>query len=367
MDVTVLDDLPSVRRLAPEWAELTDRAGSAPCAHPAWCLPWWEHLGRGRLHVVTVRDGGPSGPLLGVGPFHLRPRGPVTAVRFLGHGLGAVSAPVVDPERAEAAAALWKTVTGSRSRHLDLVTYDGRDRSLPALQRVAGPGLRVHWDETCHTIDVSGGYGAEMARRRGLRKVLRRARRALEARGASHEVESVTDARRAGDVLDEITAVHDAAEARQPRQHLLRGRLGTFTRALVVEAARAGILLLTVGRIDGRAVGFYICLRGPYGPAAWLTRFDPAWSDVSPGHLLLEHLVATATAGGARAVDLMIGDFRYKRLWATGSYDSFTVDGSGTTAAAALRRADVAVVNSLGASLRRARDAWRARPPHSSR
>jgi len=52
MQVTVHDDPGSVRRMAGEWQELAGRARAAPCAHPAWCLPWWEHL-----VAVTARGG----------------------------------------------------------------------------------------------------------------------------------------------------------------------------------------------------------------------------------------------------------------------------------------------------------------------
>lgn len=351
--------------MAPEWEALAAGSGAAPCAHPAWCLPWWEHLGRGRLHVATVRAGGPGSPLLAVGPFHLRRRGRLQAVRFLGHGLGALSAPVVDPDHPEAAEVLWADLTRRSSHHLQLVTYDARDRSLDALRRVAGPGLRVGWEDVCPTIDLAGGYDGEMARRPELRRVLRRAARALERRGAAHEVEVVTAAGHAESVLGDLAAVHDAAEAGRPRQHLLAGRLGAFTRSLVAEAARAGVLRLSIGRVDGRAVSFALCLRGPGGPALWLNRFDPAYSDIAPGHLLIEEMVTSAAAGGDRSVDLMIGDFRYKRLWATSSHDTLTVDGSGPAVGAGIRRAEAGAVDAVGAALRRARAAWSERTGRS--
>lgn len=364
MQVTVLDEIGPARRAAPEWAALAERAGAAPCARPAWCLPWWEHLGRGRLHVVTVRRGGPAGPLVAVGPFHLRRRGRLDAVRFLGHGLGALSAPVVDPEHPGAADALWAEVLSDPARHLQLCTYDARDPSFDALSRAGGPGLRVRWEDVCPTIDVEGGLDDHLASRPELRRVLRRARRALDRRGSTYGVEAVTDADRAGRVIGELTAVHDAAEADRPRQHLLADRLGSFTRDLILEAAGAGTLHLSIGRVDGRAVAFALCLRGPGGPAMWLNRFDPSFSDVSPGHLLIEELVRSAHGAGDRLVDLMIGDFRYKRLWSTGSHDTLTVEGSGRAGTAAIRRVEITAVDGAASAVRRAREAWRARGGH---
>jgi len=93
----------------------------------------------------------------------------------------------------------------------------------------------------------------------------------------------------------------------------------------------------------------------------WLNRFDPAYSDVSPGHLLLEELVGSAAHDGDGEVDLMIGDFRYKRLWSTGSHDSLTVDGAGHPAAAGVRRVELRAVDAAAGALRRARSSWHDR------
>jgi len=95
--------------------------------------------------------------MLAVGPFHLRRRGRLTAVRFLGHGLGALSAPVVTRGARRPRAALWTAVLEPRSHHLQLVTHDARDPSLGELRRVAGAGLRIRWEDVCPTIDVADG------------------------------------------------------------------------------------------------------------------------------------------------------------------------------------------------------------------
>jgi CelD/BcsL family acetyltransferase involved in cellulose biosynthesis len=41
-----------------EWADLFQRAASTPFQSPEWLIPWWRHLGEGRLHLLAVRHNG---------------------------------------------------------------------------------------------------------------------------------------------------------------------------------------------------------------------------------------------------------------------------------------------------------------------
>jgi CelD/BcsL family acetyltransferase involved in cellulose biosynthesis len=52
-------DAPEVEGLVPEWSALVDRDPEATLFQtPEWVLPWWRHLGQGRLRVLTVRREG---------------------------------------------------------------------------------------------------------------------------------------------------------------------------------------------------------------------------------------------------------------------------------------------------------------------
>lgn len=58
-------------------------------------------------------------------------------------------------------------------------------------------------------------------------------------------------------------------------------------------------------------------------------RFDPDFSAESPGHLVLQALVTEAFSDPrVSEVDLLVGDSRYKREWATSSYAAMKVRGA---------------------------------------
>ena len=316
-----ITDADELHALTAEWTALADRAGARAFGYPFWCLPWLRRLGRGRPLVLTARVGD---ELVGLAPFHRRGLAGAGIVRFLGHGLGAVSRLLLAPGHEGAADALWRTALAA-SRFAELLEYDG---NAPALDGLGASGRRceVRPRDVCPVIRTTGALEDWWAASDSeLRRVLRRAERALDADGVSFETELVVDPDRVGAVLPELIAIHDAAEARNPRQHFLAGRWAPFTRDLLTTAAADGRLRLFVGRTAGRPVSFALLLLGGGSMAMWLNRFDPAFDRFSPGHLTLRAVVEAAFAEGVPEVDLLLGDARYKRLWAQGEYRTLTV------------------------------------------
>src|SRR4051812_33006410 len=245
--VEVVRDAERLSALQPAWTELADEVDARPFARPAWCRSWWAELGQGQLSVITVRAGT---DLVALAPFHVRHRGVMQPVRFLGHGLGAVSGPLVAPGRPDVAARLWKTAL-DRRRVLDMIETDERTEGLATLK--TGPwSVHVESRDCCPVIRLRPDYDEYLASRGpDLRRILRRAGRKLEERGAEHTVEVATDPDGVARLLPEVVRVTDAAEAAKPRQHLLAGQWASFTRALLTSAAAAGDVRLFVGRVGG--------------------------------------------------------------------------------------------------------------------
>ena len=340
----VVRDANRLSALGPAWAELADAAGARAFARPAWCRAWWEALGRGELAVVTVRSGT---DLVALAPFHVRRRAPMYPVRFLGHGLGAVSAPVVEPGATDAAARLWDAVLGRR-RVLDLIEFDERTESLTTLQD--GPwAVRIEPRDICPVIRLSSDFDGYLASRSSdLRRILRRAHRRLEGRRVEHTVEVASDPDAVARLLPDVVRITDAAEAAKPRQHLFEGRWAGFTRTLLSSAAAVGDVHLFVGRVGGEPSAYAVLLRDGGGLAMWLNRHDPAFADVAPGHLLLHEMVRHGCGHGVTHLDLLIGDDRYKRLWANDRYQTLTVT-------AALGRRELALAERQAAAVERIR------------
>src|SRR5437762_213060 len=153
VDVEVIDSHEALQAMAGEWQALATAAGASPFSMPFWALAWWEHLGRGGLHVVTVRD---KGRLVALAPLHRRPRVGGSVLRFLGHGLGAVSSVLVAPGEDEAGELVWSTLLADRRAFVDLVEYRDGGPGLLALRRRPAGSRVVTLRDMCPAIDMTG-------------------------------------------------------------------------------------------------------------------------------------------------------------------------------------------------------------------
>lgn len=325
--------------LAPLWDELADAAAAPALARPFWCLPWARHLGAWRPMVHTVHDGG---QLVGLLPLQGRSLGGMELLRFLGHGLGTVTGPVVAPGRPAVAQSLWNAALGGPVRLAQLLELRAHGPGLDGLD--GHPHVTVGRDR-CPVVDCAGTFDDYLATRtKKVRENLRRAERTARSRGRAHAVETVATPERWTAVRHEILHVWDRAEAARPRQHLLRGRFAPFTDDLLASAATAGHLRLLVGRIDGAPVSFGVTFRTGGTLSYWVTRFDPAFAAAAVGVLMLREVIALGFREGCDQVDLLIGDTDLKRRWSTDGYETVSVIvGSSVSVLAAGRVALVAV------------------------
>lgn len=337
-----------VAGIVDDWDALARAGAGAPFTLPVVALAWWEHLGRGRLRVTTVRDG--DGRLRAVAPLHARRLGPGWALRWLGTGLGSVCE-VVGADEA-AAAAVWSTLRAGRDV-LDLYEYPVGGTGYSALAPAAARAVHRRPMESCPVIELDGldGLDTLLAGRKNLRKTLARADRAVEATGEPFEVEAVTDEGRLAEVLPEIETVFDTAEAARPRQHLLRSPWRDFTVAALHAAARRGQLAVFIARLDDRPVACDIDFVVGRRLGVWYGRFDPSVAELSPGHLLLRRQVRWALEHRLGIVDLLVGEHEYKMRWATGTYPTVHVVG-GSRLALALGRPALELRHRLHHALR---------------
>lgn len=339
--VEVLRREEQLEAIEPEWAALAERVGSRAFTRPFWAIPWWHHLGRGRLLVATARE---SGRLVALAPLYVRRLAGLEEVRFLGHGLGAVSELVVEVGHEAAARQLWRTVL--HGRYAQLLEYDERGAGLIELRSVSGANVRVSPRDLCPVVRVKESFDSYWSGRdRELARILRRADRSLA--GREYRMELITEPHRLREALPQVVAVHDAADRRHEREHLLAGGWVAFTKALLARAAEVDALRLFIGRVDGRAISFAVTFRETAGLAMWLNRFDPEFKDLAPGHRLLGAMVRHVFDEGLDRLDLLIGDSRYKRLWADEHYETLTVDAASSRARLAIGQRALGTVHRM--------------------
>jgi CelD/BcsL family acetyltransferase involved in cellulose biosynthesis len=144
---------------------------------------------------------------------------------------------------------------------------------------------------------------------------LRRRRRRLEERGAI-SVERVTGGAALQERLEDCFALERsgwkgrkgtaAAQSRETR--------GFYTRMAHL-AARGDYLSLSFLRVAGRAIASQLGLtrRGVYSLV--MTCYDEAFSEYSPGHLLLEDVMKHCVEGGLSEFDFLGCDLDWKQDW----------------------------------------------------
>jgi CelD/BcsL family acetyltransferase involved in cellulose biosynthesis len=345
---TVARSVDELRRLAPAWDALADDVGAPLFSRPFWCIPWATHMRAGRPEVVVLTEGD---ELMGIAPVSVRSIGGIELVRFLGHGLGAVSSFITRPDDGTARERLWDSVLGGRRRFAQLLELRASDE----------PGTIAHgWPndvaahDSCLVVSCGTSFDAYLAARsKKLRENLRRAERSLPP-GRTHRVELITTESRWLEVRGEVMQVFDAAETAQPRQHLLRGALAPFTDDLLATSAAAGRLRLLVGRVDDAPASFGVAFAAGTTLSYWITRFDPTYAAASVGVLMLREIVALGFREGFDRVDLLLGDQAHKRRWSTDSYDTLRVLAASNPALLLTGRAALSAAASVRALQARA-------------
>ena len=316
--------------LAEEWDALADTCRAGPFPRPSYALSWWEHLGsrlpRSRLLVVAVRRGE---ELVGLAPLHERRVGPFSVIRWLGHGLGTVTEALVLPDEhaEETAGRVWAAVLDNPAALAQLVECrDGRS-GLAALAALPGRAATTAPRDTCPVVELTGDAAAHLAvsTRSRMRRTLRVAQRRVETAGSTFTCQVAESPAQLEGLLPDVQSVFDAAEAARPRQHLLEGEWGEFTRAYLRAEVAAGTAVVFVGYVDERPVCFDLYLLADATLHAWVGRFDPHAASYSPGHILQAAGLDWAYKHGYRKIDLLLGDVPYKRSWATGRYATLDV------------------------------------------
>ena len=169
-----------------------------------------------------------------------------------------------------------------------------------------------------HRLDIVGGW-RDFARERLSTSHLagsRRRSRRLQAVGTTSFVVA-TD-------VDEALAILELVMAWKAAQYVATGRENrlalpayrAFFREMTRRHLSSGLVHVSALTLDGRPLAAHWgCVHAR--TFHWLVpAYDAAWSRVSPGRLLLDHLVERAFEARLRAFDFTIGDEPYKATYA---------------------------------------------------
>jgi CelD/BcsL family acetyltransferase involved in cellulose biosynthesis len=288
------------------WTKLAER-GRNLFSTWEWASIWWRHFGQGRrLHLIVVRRGTEPVGLL---PLYRWQRGPVTALRFVGHGPADELGPVGDPDDGVRLARALRRSLGRLDADLLLAEQLPRGQDWGALL-----GGRRLAEETSPLVrfDAGGWEGYLRTRSANFREQVRRRARKL---AREHRVAyRLSDGSRNLDHdLDLLFQLHDARWSGAPTNFTARA---AFHRAFAPVAAEQGWLRLWLLEVDGAPAAALYGFRYAGVESYYQAGRDPALDDYRVGFVLLAHAIRQAANDGIREYRLLRGAEGYKLRFA---------------------------------------------------
>lgn len=340
MQVQVHTDPGAFASLREEWHDLLGRSfGDRLFQRPAWLGSWWQVFGTGgALRLTTVRDGG--GRLVGVAPLFLAQ---VAADASQAVPSLSVERPVPNPAATEHQALML--VGGTEvSDYLDLIVdrtqapavyralldafpemgeWEWIDlQSLPNdsptpqqlgdLATAAGMRVTLAPDEVCPVIPLPNSWEAYLSmlgkkERHELRRKMNRLAEAGELR-----ILGIDDLGGLDTALARFIALHEASTP-DKADFMRDERMRRFFRLIAQAAFESGWLDLRFLAIDGELAATMFCFRYGGAEQVYNSGFDPrAWPSLSPGIVLLGHMIKQAIEAGLHEFDFLQGNERYK-------------------------------------------------------
>jgi CelD/BcsL family acetyltransferase involved in cellulose biosynthesis len=297
--------------LLPEWNDLYRRYPSAtPFQHPEWLLRWINAFFSRNLIFIETRQ---NLRLVGLAPLLMYPRGQDQVLAFAGGGisdyLNLLCEPGLENEvlnstlQCALAHQTWNvlelTDIPSGSPLLDFPVF--RDR------------IRKH--DRCSVLDLPGTLDDLLhifskRQRANLRNALSRLLRA-----GGGEVETATP-HTASDFLEDLFRMHTSrwSESGQPGV-LYDPQVRKFHQSCAPKLIAQGILRIHRLRIGNSTAAVLYSLWDRGKVFCYLQGFDPAWSFISPGTLLMFSVMKEAIGVGMRQFDFLRGAESYKQHW----------------------------------------------------
>lgn len=316
----------ALQHIRPEWSQLCDEdPRTTPFRSPEWLIPWWRHIGEGRLHALSVRApraGSGPGRLIGILPLYVYTQPGAGRRELLPVGVATTDYLDVTLRPGCEKAALCAAF---ESLGADSADWDACDlQQLCPDSPLLSAGAPRTWQSTVtpgestfvlplpdRVEDLSRTLPAGM-----FQNVRYYRRRAARAGSIRYQCAGPADA---FEFLEALLSLHAA-------RWRTRGEAGVLADEHVIRAHRealpgllaAGVLRLHALRLDGRIIAvlygltdrrmhprFYYYLGG----------FDPVCERLSPGTLLIAHAMEQAIQESCGEFDFLRGNESYKRLW----------------------------------------------------
>jgi CelD/BcsL family acetyltransferase involved in cellulose biosynthesis len=309
----------ALQALRPEWERLWSQDPRAtPFQSPAWLLPWWKHVGAGRLASIALRCAA-SGELVGLAPLYLHVDA-ATGRRHL-FPIGIATSDYLDL----LARPGWDDLVAHTvlaqldAAEADLLEFPQLRRDAPLLRAVPPGGWRCALGEgEPHPVLPLQGASA-LPLPRSMAANLRTGRNRAERIGGLAFEQA--DPGTLPVLLAALERLHAARwNGRGKAGVLADARVQAWHREATAQLQAAGLLRLYGLRLQGELVAVLYCLADPPQRARrrcyyYIGGFDPRFAECSAGSLLIAHAIEQARQEGVVDFDFLRGAEAYKYRW----------------------------------------------------
>jgi CelD/BcsL family acetyltransferase involved in cellulose biosynthesis len=301
---------------SPEWPALLEAdPGASVFATPEWNKVWWEEFGAGKdLIVLSMhREGAPVALI----PLYRVEEGGRRILRFNGgveltDYLGPICAPA---DRFDAADALVRWL---RENSDEWDEFDAHNMPVPfgfaefLFERADCAGFKflLEQEETAAVLSLPEDYESYLA---GLDK---KERHELKRKGRrfSREQPEASFRTATGETLDEdlatFIALHRDAEGH--KGHFMSPDVATFFERMARAFLPSGWLRLDFLEVNGKALATTFGFEVDKTFYLYNSAFDPDARRLSPGLILVAHLIEESIERGFHTFDFLRGPERYK-------------------------------------------------------
>jgi CelD/BcsL family acetyltransferase involved in cellulose biosynthesis len=327
LQITVSESLDALEALRLEWEALLAETPTATIFSSwDWLVPWWNAFGADRkLRILAFRDS--SHRLVGLAPLALvcRRVGGIRrrTLQLMGDGSGDsdnLDIPIL-PGCEDAVVAALLAYLGDSRKDWDLCEFNTFVETSPAFQSLSAALSRRGWRRL---YGSTPGYAIVLPEDwESLRRQLSPKMRAQIAQDTRKVAKRYQAAYRMCESESELDSCLDSLFHLHQSRWNAAGGPGVFgspeRRRFYSELSRSllrqGRLQLWFMDVDGSPAGAEFDFR--YKDALYNLQVgaDPAYRDVSVGHLLRAHVLERAMADGTRTYDFLAGVQEYKRRW----------------------------------------------------
>lgn len=310
MKVEALDRFDLVGESA--WGDLLTRsADPVPFLSWPWQTLWWEAFADGRrLQILRVSDS--TGQPVGLLPLYEKVPG---LWQFVGGVDISDCLDVIAVRGSEEE--VWSGLLHHRASEPDvwdlhcLRATSPTVSLLPHLASVSGLSTVLQREERCPVLGLPESWDTYLARLSGKdRHELRRKLRRLERQWPDARVRSHAAPENLEAAMTTFLALHRKSKAGKAR--FMDPRMEGFFRRIASALAEQGWLRLWFLERNGEAVASYFCLELAGSVALYNSGFDPGHASLSPGIVLLCHVIQDAIERRFARFDFLRGEEPYK-------------------------------------------------------